>query len=244
MNLGYSTETVLGNFDAMHPVLLVSYALVLFCFVLYYIFAIIKGFKDKRSGMPWQTNMWNMSNDFCFVFLGFPYWWTPGLVTNHWFTHIIWVGMVAWFIAEIIVHFQAIKWDMDDMFPHAKSKRNAILLYIGTQIVVISFYYWLWATINDPLVQIMISTTVVGCTLFVPPMLKDRNSTKGISAVSLWVVLIAQIAWWFVAMPAMDATLGNIYTYFFGICATAVGIGSLVRYYAIKKQEEEEQIKE
>ena len=129
MNLTYDITTVLANFDALNPVLLVSYGLTLACFVVYYIAAIIKGFKDKHCGMPWQTNMWNMSNDFLFVFLGFPYWWTEGLQTNHWFTHIIWVGMVAWFAAELICHWQTIKWDLGEIFPHAKPwKRFCLIL--------------------------------------------------------------------------------------------------------------------
>ena len=56
MNLTYNITTVLANFDALDPVLLVSYGLTLACFVVYYIAAIVKGFKDKHCGMPWQTN--------------------------------------------------------------------------------------------------------------------------------------------------------------------------------------------
>lgn len=237
MDMGYTAETVLGHFSALEPVLLISYAVTMLCFVIYYIAAIIKGFKEKHCGMPWQTNMWNMSNDFCFVFLGFPFWFTPGLVTNHWFTHIIWVGMVLWFIAELICHWQAIKWDLKEVFPRAKKRSTAILLYIGAQIVVVGLYYWLWVTINDPLVQIMIATTVVGCTLFMPVLFSIRKSTRGISAWSLWSVMIAQIAWWFFALPSMDANFANFYTYFFGVCAVACGIGSLIRYYQMKREE-------
>ena len=148
MNLTYDITTVLANFDALNPVLLVSYGLTLACFVVYYIAAIIKGFKDKHCGMPWQTNMWNMSNDFLFVFLGFPYWWTEGLQTNHWFTHIIWVGMVAWFAAELICHWQTIKWDLGEIFPHAKKRSNAIACYIGAQVVFVACYYWIWSSID------------------------------------------------------------------------------------------------
>lgn len=237
MDMGYTVETVLGHFNDFDPVLLASYAVTMLCFVIYYIAAIIRGFKEKHCGMPWQTNMWNMSNDFCFVFLGFALWWTPGLATNHWFTHIIWVGMVLWFIAELITHWQSIKWDLDEIFPRAKKRSTAIALYIGAQVVVVGLYYWLWVTINDPLVQIMIATTVVGCTLFMPILLSVRESTRGISAWSLWSVLIAQIAWWFFALPAMDANFSNFYTYFFGVCACACGIGSLIRYYQLKKEE-------
>lgn len=236
MGLGYDITTVLGNFDAHDPMLLASYALTLLCFVIYYIAAIIKGFREKHCGMPWQTNMWNMSNDFLFVFLGFPYWWTPGLQTNHWFTHIIWVGMVAWFVAELITHYQACKWDMREIFPNAKSRKQAIAMYAGAQVVFIACYYWLWSAIDDPLAQIMIATTVVFCTLFVPDMLKVRGGTKGISKWSLWSVLVAQVAWWFFAMPAMDPALGNVYTYFFGACAIVVGILSIVRYNNLAKQ--------
>ncbi len=237
MGMGYSIDVVLGNFDAFNPVLLAGYAITMACFVIYYIAAIIRGFKEKHCGMPWQTNMWNMSNDFLFVFLGFPYWWTPGLQTNHWFTHIIWVGMVAWFVAELITHWQAYKWDLGEIFPRAKSHSQAVLMYVGAQVVFIACYYWLWSAIDDPLVQIMIGTTVVFCTLFVPMLLKDRGSTAGISQWSLWSVLVAQVAWWFFAMPAMDPALGNVYTFFFGGCACVVGVISIVRYRHMKKEE-------
>ena len=235
VNLTYNITTVLANFDALNPVLLVSYGLTLACFVVYYIAAIVKGFKDKHCGMPWQTNMWNMSNDFLFVFLGFPYWWTEGLQTNHWFTHVIWVGMVAWFAAELICHWQAIRWDLGEIFPHAKKRSTAIACYVGAQVVFVACYYWIWSSIDDPLVQVMIATTVIFCTLFVPQFLSVRNSTRGVSAAALWAVLIAQVAWWFFAIPAMDPAWGTIYTYFFGACGVAVGIVSLWKYYQLKK---------
>lgn len=180
--------------------------------------------------------MWNMSNDFRFVFLGLPFWFTPGLVTNHWFTHVIRVGMVLWFIAELICHWQAIKWDLRSI-PTRKKRSTAILLYIGAQIVVVGLYYWLWVTINDPLVQIMIATTVVGCTLFMPVLFSIRKSTRGISTWRLWSVMIAQIAWWFFALPSMDANFANFYTYFFGVCAVACDTDSLIRYYQMKREE-------
>ncbi len=243
MGFYYSIDTVLANFNSFDPVLLISYALTLAMFVVYYIAAIIKGFRDKHCGMPWQVNMWNMSNDFLFVFLGYKYWWTPGLQTNHWFTHIIWFGMVAWFIAELITHYQAIKWDLNEIMPHVKDKRLATCGYVGLQIVFISAYYWLWSAIEDPLVQVMIATTVVGCTLFVPMFIKERGSTSGISVWSLWSVLIAQLAWWFVCMKALDPNFGNFYTYFFGCGAVAMGVVSLVMWYKMKKAETEAEAK-
>lgn len=235
MGLFYSTGIVLGNFNAFNPILLAAYGVTFLCFVIYYAAAIVRGFKDKHAGMPWQTNMWNMSNDFCFVFLGFSSWWTPGLETNHWFTHIIWIGMVFWFAAEIIVHYQACKWDLKEIFPNLDKRSNGIILYLLAQVVFVAAYYWMWSAIADPLVQIMIATTIAGCTVFVPEMLRDRGSVKGISEVSLWAVLVAQIAWWFFAMGALDPNLANIYTYFFGICVTGVGIASLVKYRSLKR---------
>lgn len=236
MGFGYDITTVLANFDSFNPLLLITYAITLGGFVVFYIAAIIKGFKEKHCGMPWQCNMWNMSNDFLFVFLGYKYWWTPGLQTNHWFTHIIWFGMVAWFIAELITHYQSMKWDIHEIFPNVKDKRVGWALYVGVQLVFIAYYYWLWSIIDDPLVQTMIATTVVNCTLFVPFLLKDRgNGISGISNVMLWSVLIANVAWWFLCMPAMDATLGNVYTYMFGVGATGVSIASLVVYYNRRK---------
>ena len=239
MGMGYNVTTVLANFDAFRPVLLISYALTLAAFVVYYIAAIIKGFREKHCGMPWQCNMWNMSNDFLFVFPGFKYWWTPGLETNHWFTHIIWAGMVAWFIAELITHYQAMKWDMKEIFPNVQNKHTAWALYVGVQLVFIAYYHWLWSAIDDPLAQVMIATTVVNCTLFVPFLFKERKGTKGISAWALWSVLVAQIAWWFFAVPAMDPVMGNFWTYLFGVAATAVSIGCLVVFYRRKKEEAE-----
>lgn len=239
MDMGYSAAEVISRFNSFDPVLIVSYAITLACFVIYYIAAIIKGLKDQKGGMPWQTNMWNISNDFCFVFLGFSLWWMPGLVTNHWFTHIIWVGMVLWFAAEFITHFQTMKWDLHEIFPHAKSKRNAVICYIAVQVGVVGLYYWLWYSINDSLVQIMIASTVVGCTLFVPELLAVRGSTKGISAWSLWSVLVAQIAWWLVCLPSMSSDFNNVFTYFFGICACGFGTMSLVRFYQLRSSEKD-----
>jgi len=236
MGMGYDITTVLANFDAFNIKLLISYGITLAAFVVYYIAAIIRRFYEKHCGMPWQCNMWNMSNDFLFVFLGYKYWWTPGLETNHWFTHIIWAGMVAWFIAELITHYQAMKWDIHEIFPNVKDKRVGWALYVGVQLVFITYYYWLWSAITDPLAQVMIATTVVNCTLFVPFLFKERKGIAGISPWALWSVLIAQLAWWFFAVPAMDAAMSNIYTYMFGVTSTAVAIGCLVVYYRRKKE--------
>lgn len=236
MGLTYSVTVALGNFSAFKLSLLIPYGITFAAFVIYYIAAIIKGFRDKHSGMPWQTNMWNMANDFCFVFLGFSFWWTPGLETNHWFTHIIWAGMVAWFAAEIILHVQAAKWDMDEIFPHTQKRSTRIIFYVLIQVIFIACYYWVWTSINDPLVQIMIGTTVSFCTLFMPYFMSVRNSTKGISVWSLWAVLIAQVAFFWFALPAMDPIMGTVYTYLFGACGVGTGIFSLWKFYAMKKE--------
>ena len=153
-----------------------------------------------------------------------------------WDRCIIWVGMVAWFAAELICHWQTIKWDLGEIFPHAKKRSNAIACYIGAQVVFVACYYWIWSSIDDPLVQVMIATTVIFCTLFVPQFLSVRNSTRGVSAAALWAVLIAQVAWWFFAIPAMDPAWGTIYTYFFGACGVAVGIASLYKYYQLRRE--------
>ena len=38
------------------------------------------------------------------------------------------------------------------------------------------------------------------------------------SEAALWAALIAQIAWWFFAIPTRDPAWGTIHTCFFGIC--------------------------
>ena len=93
----------------------------------------------------------------------------------------------------------------------------------------------MWTSIDDPLVQIMIGTTVIFCTLFMPYFMSVCNSTQGISAWSLRAVLIAQVAFWFFALPAMDPVMGTVYTYLFGACGVGTGIFSLWRYYTWKK---------
>lgn len=234
MGYGYDIMEVLARFDSLDPVLLASYAVTLACFVVYYVASLVKGFREKHCGMPWQVNMWNMSNDFLFVFVGFPLWWTPGLPTNHWTMHVIWVGMVLWFFAELATHVQSCKWDIHEIFPHVKKHSHGVIFYVLTQLVFISCYYWIWSAIDDPLVQIMIATTVIFCSLFLPLLLRDRNSTAGISLWSIWSVLVAQVAWWFVCLPAMSPDFSNPYTYFFGLCGVGTAVAALIKYRQLK----------
>lgn len=241
MGLGYSTTLALSRIDAGLPLVMGGFGIAFACFAIWYIVVIIKGFKDKHVGMPWQANMWNFANDFCFVFVGFGNIWTPGLETNHWFMHLQWFGMAVWFIAEIIVHVQTIKWDIHEVFPHVQKKSTAIVLYCLAEICFVALYAWLLAVIDDPMIMIMIGTTIFCSMCFYPMFLgerEDTSGTKGINMFSIALVTVAQAAWWFFTTEGLDPTFGNGYSYLLGVCAVGIGIFSMVKFHNMKKAEQ------
>lgn len=193
-------------------------------FYWFYYKCIRMGFKHKCSGMSWQCNMWNFANDFCYV-VGFKRWFSAASPTHHWFTEFLWFGLVAWFLMEFIAHYQTIKYDLTtEIFPHAKSKKNAILMYVGIQICFIAAYWFLWSVMEDQLCHIMFLTTFVGCVIFNFQMSSKRGSRKGMHGSVCIALIVAQIAGFFIIMPSFDPIMSNFYVYFAGVAATGLAI--------------------
>lgn len=230
MGLHYSLDVYLANLNELYLPVYIGWIIAMICFYIYYMACILRARRDKRCGMPWQANMWNFANDFVYV-VSFSSWWNPSSPTHHWVTMFLWVGLVIWFIMEFIVHYQTIKYDLTtEMFPHAKSKSTALLMYWGVQVCFVAGYWFIWSMMDDPLVHIMFLTTFTGCLIFNFQMMSKRGSTRGIAPVVPWVLLIAQVAGYFIILPSADPVMANFYTYFMGTCATALGIAFVYMY--------------
>ncbi|MGN0446647.1 MAG: hypothetical protein ACI4IA_08855 [Acutalibacteraceae bacterium] len=226
----YSLQTALHNVDHWNIRYFLGLALIGICFYCYYWFSIKQARKDKASGMPWQTNMYNFANDFVFV-VGFSNWFSKNSPTHHWIQMALWVGLVLWFIMEIVVHVQTIRYDLTtEIFPHAKSRRNALLMYWGVQIVFIAGYWYLWSVMEDPLVWIMFGTTVTGCMIFNFTFLQKRGSTRGMHPSIPYFLTVAMFATYFLWLPGADTKMSNFYTYFLGTAVIGLGI-ALIYYY-------------
>ncbi|MDO4544808.1 MAG: hypothetical protein Q4C25_01500 [Bacillota bacterium] len=230
MGLHYSLEVYLSRLDSWYLPVYIGWGIAMVCFYIYYWKGIRYGQKHKCSGMPWQTNMWNFANDFVYV-AGFSRWFGELSPTHHWFSEFLWFGLVAWFAMEFIVHYQAIKYDlMTEMFPHAKSRKNALFMYAGIQICFIAGYWFLWSVMEDGLCHIMFLTTFTGCVIFNFQMSAKRNSKRGMAPIVPWVLIVAQIAGYFIIMPSFDPVMSNFYVYFMGVAATGLAIAYLVVY--------------
>lgn len=226
----YDLEAVLAKFDAFYPPLIIGYIVTMVCFYLYYWKSIRQGFKDQCSGMPWQTNMYNFANDFVYV-AAFWNWFNPASETHHWITMFMWVGLLIWFIFEFVVHYQTIKWDLQtEIFPHAKSRRNALLMYWGVQACFIAGYAFIWSLLDDPIVMVMFITTYTGCVIFNFSMSSKRGSRRGVAPSIPWALLIAQFFGYFVILPCLDASFANPYTFAMGAAACGLSIAYIVIY--------------
>ncbi len=235
MGLHYDLYTALGNVDSWSPRYFIGLGLIFICFFSYYAFSVYQAKKDKAGGMPWQTNMYNFANDFVYV-AGFSTWFSKTSPTHHWITMFLWVGLLAWFILEGVVHYQTIKYDLQtEIFPNAKNRRNALLMYWGVQTVFVAGYWYLWSVMEDPLVWIMFGTTVTGCMIFNFTMLQKRGSRRGMHKSIPWFLTIAMVATYFFWLPGADPIMGNWHTYFLG--AGVVGLGIFLIYYYNKLPE-------
>jgi hypothetical protein len=231
MGLSYSSNVYLHNLNIFSPVLLITWAIAGTTFMVYYIEAIRVGFKHKTSGLPWQTNMYNFANDIIFV-TGFTRWFSPHSATNHWIQQIWWAGMACWVFMELTVHYQAIKWDLPEIFPSIKKRSTAILVYWVAQICFIVTYAWLWSIIDDPFVIVMFTTTYLACVFFNLSFLANRKSRKGVSAGLVISLIVANVFYFFGAIPAMDPIMGNGFNWAMG----AVCVGLSVAYAILWKR--------
>jgi len=237
MGITYNLETALNNVDNWNIRYWIGLGLIGVCFYCYYWFSIRQGRKDKASGMPWQTNMYNFANDFVYI-IGFSSWFSKSSPTHHWITMVLWVGLVIWWGMELIVHYQAIKYDlMTEIFPHAQSKRNAILMYIGVQICFIAGYWYLWTVMDDPLVWIMFGTTVTNCMIFNFTFLQKRGSTRGMHPIIPYALTVAMFATYIMWLPGADPVMGNFQTYFMGVCVIGLGVALILYYRRLPKYE-------
>ncbi len=235
MGFHYEVADVLAAYDNFYPPLIIGMVIAMIVFFWYYVRGIIQGFRDKCGGMPWQTNMWNFSNDIIFV-AGFWSWFNPDSPTHHWTTIILWTGMVIWFIMEFIVHYQSIKWDLQtEIFPHIKKRRNAIWMYWGVQACFVAAYAFFWSILDDPLVYFMFMTTFTGCLVFNFSMSAKRGSRRGMAASIPWGLLIAQFCGYFLILPSLSATLLNPYTICIGIVTCSLAVAYIVMYYRLPK---------
>lgn len=228
MGLHYALATYLGRLDDWYLPVYIGWGIAMVCFYWYYFKGIRVGFKHKTAGMSWQSNMWNMANDFVYVVPGFTRWWNHDSPTHHWFTIFLWFGLVVWFAMEFIVHYQAIKYDLDDMFPNAKSRNNRLLMYWGIQLCFVAAYAFLWSVMEDPLCHIMFLTTFTGCVIWNFQTSTKRGSKKGFAGSVLIALIVAQAVGYFLIMPSFDPIMSNIYVYFAGICATGLAIAHYV----------------
>ncbi len=224
MGLHYSLDVYMGRLDEWYLPVYIGWIIAMVCFYLFYWKSIRTGFKHHCSGMSWQCNMWNMANDFVYV-VGFSRWFDDSSSTHHWFTMFLWFGLVAWFIMEFISHYQTIKWDLQtEIFPHAKSRRNALSMYWGVQVCFVAAYWFLWSVMEDPLCHIMFLTTFTGCVIWNFQMTSKRQSRKGVHGSVPIALIIAQAVGYFVIMPSFDPVMSNFYVYFAGVCATGLAI--------------------
>lgn len=224
MGLHYSLDVYLGRLDDLYLPVYLGWAIAMVCFYLFYWKSIRTGFKHHCSGMSWQCNMWNFANDFVYV-TGFSRWFDATSPTHHWFSMFLWFGLVAWFAMEFISHYQAIRWDLQtEIFPHARSRRNALLMYWGVQVCFIGAYWFLWSVMEDPLCHIMFLTTFTGCVIWNFQMSAKRQSRRGVDASVPVALVVAQAVGYFVIMPSFDPIMANFYVYFAGACATALAV--------------------
>lgn len=230
MDLIYDLDVALANYDRLAPLLITGQLLAMTAFYLYYWLGIKQGFKDKTSGMPWQTNMYNFANDVVYV-AAFWSWFNPESPTNHWVTKVLWVGLALWFIMEIVIHYQSIKWDLQtEIFPNAKNRRNALLMYWAVQACFVAGYAFIWSVLDDPIVHVMFLTTYTGCVIFNFSMTAKRGSRRGMHPAVPWALVVAQFAGYFMVMPGLDPIMANPFTFAMGIAAVGLAIAYAVIY--------------
>ena len=127
---------------------------------------------------------------------------------------------------EFVAHYQSIKWDLQtEIFPHAKSRKNAILMYVGVQLCFIAAYGFLWSVMSDPLCHIMFLTTFTGCVIFNFQLMNKRQSNRGLHWTIPVALTVAQIVGYFVILLACDPHVASDpWVYIGGVAATALAI--------------------
>ncbi len=226
MGYFYDLNVYMDKLDNWSIPVYAGWIIAMICFYWYYYKSLRQGFKDKCGGMPWQTNMWNFANDFIYVIPGFARWWSPNSPTHHWVTIFLWFGLVVWFGMEFVAHYQSIKWDLQtEIFPHAKSRKQAILMYCGVQLGFIAAYAYLWSIMSDPLCHLMFLTTFTGCVIFNFQLMGKRRSNRGLHWTIPVALTVAQIAGYFIILPSIDSTMAHDpWVYVGGVAATAFAI--------------------
>lgn len=237
MGLHYALATYLARLNDWYLPVYIGWGIAMVCFYWYYYKCIRMGFKQKCSGMSWQSNMWNFANDFCYV-VGFSRWFDKNSPTHHWFSEFLWFGLVIWFLMEFVVHYQSIKYDLTtEIFPHAKSRKQAIWMYVGVQVCFIAAYWFLWSVMEDPLCHIMFLTTFTGCVIWNFQMSSKRQSRKGMAGSVCIALIVAQAVGYFVIMPSFDPIMQNFYVYFAGVCATGLSVAYYIYWRHLPEYE-------
>jgi hypothetical protein len=217
----YDPQEVFRALDSIDVRVLIGLALASAGYYVQYIANVRTGFRDRKHATPVAANMWNFADDLTYVLM-FDRWFNDERY-SHWFTHVMWFGLLAWVVMETITHYQTIKYSLADLFP-GLSRPLALGLYVGCQLSLLAVFAFLVATLDDPLWLVMFATTQFTSVAFYIPMLLSRRNTRGISTVSASALVVAPPAFIFLFLPAVAPGFNRWPTYAFGIACTGIAV--------------------
>lgn len=231
----YSAQEVVANLNASLWPLLLTGALSFIGYFVYYGEAIRLGAKQKTFSVPVVGNMYFFAHDIVFLFL-FDYWFNE---VDHWLFQVFWFGILAFTILELVVHFQTIRYGLQEVFPNLP-RTQALMTYVAMQLAIGVLFWFAFYLIEDPLYFIHFSMTVALSTVLMHPMVKRRGSAKGQSTVLAMSLILTPAIFYFGFLQLAAEFFQSLPYLLMGL----VTVGMAVLYFFnlrkhLKKEEQE-----
>lgn len=223
----YTIPEVLTNLDTQLTAILIA-GIVMFCGAfLYYGEAVRIGFKHKTHAIPLFANLYFFTHDMAYILL-FRRWFFE---VDHWFFKLMWVGLAAFNVLELIVLYQTIKFSRQELFPML-TQRQYVAVLGALQVSVAILFWWLYTNITDPLFLLHFAITVVVASITGLPLYLRRRNGQGQSTVLIVGIIIMALGFFFGYLPTMASHFNQPANYAVGALIILI---NLVHLWALNR---------
>lgn len=215
----YPMNEVLANLQNSIGSVLLGGAVIFVGYYLFYGEAIRLGFRDKTHAVPVFANMYFFAHDMLFISL-FQRWFYE---IDHWLYRAFWFGLIAFTALEVVVHYQTIRYSLQDLFP-GLDRRQSLLAYSGMQLAIGILFWFIYTQIADDLFLISFASTVIVSVAFMLPLLLARSSQKGQSRLLAASLIISPVGFFFLFLPSMSRYFASPPYYIVGAVTVAIAV--------------------
>lgn len=215
----YSPAEVLANIDRSLWTVVAAGAVLFVGAYGMYIEAIRLGFRDKTHAIPLFANMYFFAHDIFFIAL-YDRWFHE---VNHVLYKLFWVGLVIFTLLEVVVHYQALKYSREELFPSLTQKQY-VLAYVVMQVAVGVFFWFVFSQLDDYLYLVNFCATIVLSNAFNVPLLISRNSQRGQSRLLTRATLMMVVGFFFLLAPQLSIYFATPVFWTLGLCTVALNL--------------------